>query len=59
MLLPSQMGKKNQLLGQGFFFSFGLLISVQHPVIKLGYGLSGTVSGKIEEGTHISDFQSF
>lgn len=59
MLLPSQMGKKISYWGKGFFFPFGLLISVQHPVIKLGYGLSGTVSGKIEEGTHISDFQSF
>lgn len=53
------MEKKKSAIGARVFFFFGLLISVQHPVIKLGYGLSGTVSGKIEEGAHISGFQSF
>lgn len=60
MLSPSQMGKKFSYWDKVFFFfPFGSLISVQDSVIKLGYGLSGTVSGKIEDGPHISGFQSF
>lgn len=46
-----------QLLGQGeVFWSIDLCPA---SAIKLGYGLSGTVSGKIEEEAHISGFQIF